>query len=184
MNVKKFLVLIIVFTMLFTLDVFAVDIPSSVYTKYMSVLNSFLGNDYATVTIHYSPDSQKIFTILYSTDEIYKQIGNDFLSSIDVLRSIQTNDNGLTWSQPTVYNGNSFNVSLYPFLFSSRNICYYGTSNVFFSGPKVLAVEMKKNQGGILEGVRPLFPALGILAVGLVAFYKGWNFLKTQLLGA
>ena len=184
---KKIIVFILIFTMLFIINAYASEINQDIINEYNSLLqiyNNVLMTESEVYIEVFSSNSELSVKLdsgyyqLWPSGTFYVSRWNKIDLNFDYMRMEKTNISNY-W--------NSYRQS--GFLYSNYDIKYKDSSTVFFSQhlpPEIpiLTQMMMMNPGGILEGVRPLIPVVMTLVVGSVGLWKGWFLLKTSLLGA
>lgn len=188
---KKILILTIVFTMLFTINVFAEplvydgDIPQIVY----DYAETHVDGDYM---IFWDFQSDRWWIVFSTVPGRYQYVDDDTTPGVDffdiegnptVISSYVSND-----SMEFTYSAKSMSSGLgkyYQLAYSTFNVLYEDGS-VFFSAPKVPVLTQATQAVGMksLAEMKHLAPIMAIMTVGLGAFYKGWTLLKTTLSGA
>lgn len=190
---KKVLMLILIFTMLFTINVFASDLPETVLNK-ISEIKSLYSNVSYVVTdtgeyyyiyfVQRKEDSGK-FWFRDDTSQLgyFNGPGTDYDLKYD--RCLKQYD---SWNGISDFRQSSSKYSPTTSVIYSTVDCLdyndYSTGRVFFSPPIPIMAKITQAVGmKSLEEMIRLSPMIAVLLVGSVALWKGWSALKTTLSG-
>ncbi|WP_312700568.1 hypothetical protein [Sedimentibacter sp.] len=183
---KKILILILLFTMLLTISVYADSIPTNVLNEYNRIQSNYRH------VVLYKTIAEGYYYINYTSD-------NDYFyhdSSLPVLQSYNKNTGSLSnfislmYLPNGTYNETNIRTSINSdsryvvFIKTNYDVYYRNSSDVFFSPIRVLTQEMEKIPGVAIQEMAVLIGPIGILTVGSMGLWKGYKFLKTQLSGA
>lgn len=167
-KMKKIFILIFILIILLSVSV-------SVYANDLYVME-FIGLK-DSVTYKVTSESQIRINnsqIVTTNGKLYKKVNGNW-------------DNGTKLSNVDSLSYQGYcNIDYNSIYYASHNIIDHVSGNVFFSPPKVTILTQTTQEVGMMairEMVGLSFP-IGILLVGSVGLWKGWKFLKMQLLGA
>ncbi len=190
---KKVFMLILIFTMLFTINVFAVSIPQKVLQKIEdeNLKNYVVVSKENAIYIGYVGDTnyKPYYYDIHEQDIVFKDATGNILDC----HVFYSDDNGFTWKRE-FYNNSVLRAYYLPFnstfshdtiLTSKYNVILQSDNSVFFSAPVPTMAEVTQAVGmKSLEEMSSLSGLIGIFLVGSVALWKGWHQLKTTLSGA